>query len=70
MARAKQPVEPKTASTELSRLRAENKELRSRLERIADIANDDDVDLDEDEDEEDLDDEEDEDELEDQDEEE
>ena len=43
MARAKQPLEPKTATTELSRLRLENKQLRSRLERIADIANEDDV---------------------------
>ena len=61
MARAKQPVEPKTGSAEVTRLRKENEELRSRLERIAEIANEEDVDLDEDDEEEDLDDEDEED---------
>lgn len=57
MARAKLSVEPKAGSTELARLREENKELRSRLDQIAELANGDASDLDE-EDEEDLDDEE------------
>jgi hypothetical protein len=59
MARAKLPLEPKTSNTELTRLRRENKELRSRLEQIAELANEEELDLDEDEEEEDLDDEDD-----------
>ena len=46
-------MEPKAGSGEVTRLRKQNEELKSRLERIAEIVNEDDLDLDDEEEEDD-----------------